>query len=609
MNSNFLDNSKYYEFYQSPMVELNVRNILKDMNLKQIQRWTLFSIVIGIVSGFGAIVFYLGLSAFSYYILGGIGGYYPPSPSGELPLFTIPHISPNKWLLLLLPAAGGLLAGIIIYTFAPEAEGHGTDAVIDAYNSKRGFIRKRVPIVKAATSVITIGSGGSAGREGPIAQIGAGFGSALASFLKLSDRDRRIMVICGMAAGIGSIFKAPLGGSLFAIEVLYKSDMESEGLVPAFISSTVAYSIFSSFFGWGHIFATPVLNFSRPVELIFYGILGILCAATAILFVTIFYFMRRRVFRPMMLKPHFKPAIGGLLVGIMAFFFPQVLGSGYGWIQIAMKGDIVQMSLVLMMVLVFFKILATSFTISSGGSGGVFAPSLFIGAMVGGAFGQIMNLAFPEAVTQPGSYVLVGMGAMLAGAAKVPIAAIVMVSEMAGNYNLLAPLMVASTFSYLLSGRWSIYEKQVENRASSPAHRREMTVDILERAEVKDAMTTSIVTIGSSLNVQNVLELIHKYGYTGFPVVDDRKLVGIMTFEDAEKIPIDKRQSTTVAEVMTVKLIVARPGDSLEEALKKLLDRKIGRLPVVDESDPTKLLGLVTKFDIMKAHARLSAER
>lgn len=311
----------------------------------------------------------------------------------------------------------------------------------------------------------------------------------------------------------------------------------------------------------------------------------------------------------MSLKPHYKPAIGGLLVGIIAVFFPQMLGSGYGWIQIAMNGDIVQMSVILMMALVLLKILATSFTIGSGGSGGVFAPSLFIGAMVGGAFGQILNLVFPEVVTQPGGYVLVGMGAMLAGAAKVPIAAIVMVSEMAGNYNLLAPLMVAATFSYLLSGRWSIYEKQVENRASSPAHRREMTVDILERAEVKDAMTTDIVTISSSVKVHDVLELIHKLGYTGFPVVDNDKLVGIITFEDAEKVLVEKRQSMTVAEVMTGKLIVVRPGDSLEDALKVLLDRKIGRLPVVDDRDPTKLLGLVTKFDIMKAHARLSAER
>lgn len=587
---------------------MKLNEILKELNLRQVQRWTLFSIIIGIVSGFGAILFYLGLSALSNYALGGIGGYYPPAPGGEPSLFSHPATS-ARWLLFLLPAAGGLIAGIIIYTCAPEAEGHGTDAVIDAYNNKRGFIRKRVPLVKAISSMITIGSGGSAGREGPIAQIGAGFGSTLASFLKLSDRDRRIMVICGTAAGIGSIFKAPLGGSIFAIEVLYKSDMETEGLVPAFISSTIAYSIFSSFFGWGHIFTTPSFKFTSPAELIFYGVLGLLSAATAILFVIIFYGVRNKLFRQLKLKPHFKPAIGGLFVGIIALFFPQVLGTGYGWVQIAINGDLVKLSIAVMMVLVLMKILATSFTISSGGSGGVFAPSLVIGAMVGGAFGQIMALVLPNTITQPGSYVLVGMGAMLAGAAKVPIAAIVMVSEMAGNYNLLAPMMVASTLSYVLSGRWTIYEKQTENRASSPAHRREMTVDILERAQVKDAMTTNVVTIVSSLNVKDVLELIHKYGYTGFPVVDDKKLVGIITFEDAERVPVDKRDTTLVHEAMTRKLILSKPEDSLEDALKKLLDRNIGRLPVVDASDPTKLVGLITKLDIMKAHAKLSSER
>ncbi len=319
---------------------LKLKEILKELNLRELQKWVIFSIVIGIVSGFGAILFYLGLGTLTNYALGGIGGYYPPTPGGEPSVFGHPATKIN-WLLFLLPATGGLIAGIIIYTFAPEAEGHGTDAVIDAYNNKRGFIRKRVPLIKAISSIITIGSGGSAGREGPIAQIGAGFGSTFASFLKLSDRDRRIMVICGTAAGIGSIFKAPLGGAIFAIEVLYKSDLETEGLVPAFISSTVAYSIFSSFFGWGHIFTTPGFNFNDPRELVFYGILGILCAITAILFVVIFYGLRDKVFKPLKIKSHFKPAIGGLLVGAIAIYLPEVMGTGYGWTQIAINGEIV----------------------------------------------------------------------------------------------------------------------------------------------------------------------------------------------------------------------------------------------------------------------------
>jgi CIC family chloride channel protein len=583
--------------------------IFKEMDIEQVRRWTLFSLVIGAASGLCAVAFYVGLSASLDYLLGGIGGYYPPLAGGESPIFSRPALHLGKWLVLVVPAVGGLLAGLIVYRFAPEAEGHGTDAVIDAYNNKRGHIRKRVPIIKALASMLTIGTGGSAGREGPIAQTGAGIGSTLASYLKLSDRDRRIMVICGMAAGIGSIFRAPFGGALFAIEVLYKRDMETEGLVPAFISSTIAYSVFGSFLGWGHVFTSPSFSFSHPEELLFFGILGLLCAATAIVFVVVFFGFRNKVFKPLKIKPHFKPAIGGLLVGAIALAFPQVLGVGYGWIQMAISGDLVKLSIIMMMVLIPAKIVATSLTVGSGGSGGVFAPSLFIGAMVGGAFGQTMSTIFPGTIAQPEAFVLVGMGALLAGAAKVPITAIVMVSEMAGNYNLLVPLMVASTIAYMLAGKWTIYEKQAESRATSPAHRREMTVDVLERAMVKDSMTLDVVSVNPQSDVSSVMKLIHELGHTGYPVVDNGKLVGIVTFEDVEEIPVEKRQSTQVKDVMTTKVIVAKPTDSLEDALKKIVARDIEKLPVVDAVNPSKLVGLITIYDIVRTHAKLSAQR
>jgi CIC family chloride channel protein len=580
------------------------KRLLKDIDIEQARRWTLFSIAIGLASGLCASAFYYSLSAMSHYVLGGLGGYYPPVPSGESQLFPSVQSHQGSWLLLIVPTVGGLLAGLIVFIFAPEAEGHGTDEVIDAYNNKRGHIRKRVPLVKMVTSLLTIGSGGSAGREGPIAQTGAGIGSALASFLKLNDRDRRIMVICGMAAGIGSIFRAPFGGALFAIEVLYKHDMETEGLVPAFISSTVAYSVFASFFGWGHIFISPSFDFSSPVDLLFYGILGILCAATAIVYVMIFFGLRKNVFRKLRLRPHFRPAIGGLLVGITALAFPQVLGVGYGWIQIALDGNVVRLSILLMIVLVLAKILATSFTVGSGGSGGVFAPSMFIGAMVGGAFGQTMVILFPHLLTQPAAFVLVGMGALLAGVAKVPITAIVMVSEMAGTYNLLVPLMVACVLAYTLTGKWTIYEKQANSRATSPAHRREMSVDILARIPVEEAMTRDVITVHPASSVQAVIELIHSQSHTGFPVVENGRLVGMMTFEDAEEVPLDKRGLTQVKDVMSRKVIVAKPDDTLENALQKIVDRNVGRLPVVDKDDPTRLVGLISTFDIVRTHAK-----
>jgi len=487
---------------------------------------------------------------------------------------------------------------------AAEAEGEGTNSVIDSYHHKQGKIKTRVPFIKALTSMITIGSGGSAGREGPISQISAGFGSILATRLHLSDRDRRILVICGMAAGVGSIFKAPLGGAIFAIEVLYRQGSESEGIVPAFISSTIAYSIFCSVFGWGSMFIMPNYQFTNPYELVFYALLGIACAAVGIFYVHIFYGMKN-VFNRLTIPRHYRPAIGGFLLGILAFFIPESLGVGYGLIQQALDQQLV---VGLMLLLVFAKILATSFTISSGGSGGVFAPSLVIGAMLGGVLGLTFHTLFPTIVLQPATFVLVGTAALLAGVAKTPIAAIIMVSELTGNYNLLPPLMLASTLAYVLSGKWSIYKKQVPTRMDSPAHRREMTIDVLELVTAKEAMSSDIITIDPTTKIQTVLNLIHKYGHLGYPVLDNLELVGMVTFEDAEKVPTNERDSVTAGDIMTRSLIVTYEDENLEEALRKLLDNNIGRLPVVDRDDPTRLSGLLTKYDIIRIHAQLSSK-
>ncbi len=597
------------------MQSVNTMDHLRKLNLEYIEHWVPYSILIGVVSGAGAVIFYKLLTLMSYYLLGCIGHYSPVQAGGEqevLPDVVAPSLltDPHTWILVLLPAIGGLIVGYIIYTYAPEAEGHGTDAVIDAYHENQGIIRKRVPVVKAITSAITIGTGGSAGREGPIAQIGAGFGSYLADRLKLDDKSRRMMLICGAAGGIGSIFRAPFGGALFAISVLYKRDSEFESLVPAFISSIIAYSVFCSVFGWGALFATPDYTFTHPIELIFYALLGLLCGLVGIAYINVFYGVRE-IFRKLAIKDHFKPAIGGLLLGLLALILQQlygcgycIFGMGYGIIQSAIDGNLAFEILVL---LVTAKILATSFTISSGGSGGVFAPSLVIGAALGGAFGALAHAAFPGVISelQATSFVLIGMAAMLAGVANVPIAAIVMVSELTGNYNLLPPLMFASTLAYLVTSNWTIYEKQVSARVDSPAHREELTIDILENAFVLDAMSVDILPVHPTNNVQTVLNLIKKYGHAGYPVLDDWRLVGVVTFKDAERVPPEDRDFMLVEEIMTTELLVTHPGESLEDALRKLVLSNVGRLPVVDLDDPSKLLGILTKSDIVRMHAQL----
>ncbi|NOY13137.1 MAG: chloride channel protein, partial [Deltaproteobacteria bacterium] len=446
-----------------------VTRLLKVLNRTGF-RLLILAVLVGIVAGSGAVFFYFATNSVEHLMLGKIGNFHPPLEGTPESSFTqvINGLSaPYRWFLFLIPAFGGLISGWLVYTYAPEAEGHGTDGALEAFHRKNGVIRGRVPIIKTVASIVTIGTGGSAGREGPIAQIGAGFGSFVATRLGLSSADRRILLLAGIAGGIGATFRSPLGGALFAVEVLYRDpEFEHEGLIPCIISSIIAYSLFGSATGWKPLLATPHFQFNHPGELLLYLALGISCALLGVVYVKTFYGLRD-LFRKLPLPNWQKPAIGGLGLGLLALFIPQVLGSGYGLVQAALYG---KMALWVMLVIALAKILATSLTISSGGSGGVFAPSLVIGAMLGGAFGASAETLFPLLTQDPRAYVLVGMAGFFAGVANAPIATLIMVSELTGNYSLLAPLMLVCVVAMLVMRKNTIYEKQVARRFDSPAH-------------------------------------------------------------------------------------------------------------------------------------------
>ena len=561
-----------------------------------LQRWVLFGLIIGLISGIGAIFFYLLLDYSNNFFLGYLGNFYAPLPSGEGESFY--DVENYKIFFPLIPMIGGLISGIIIFKLAPEAEGHGTDAVISSFHNFSGVIRKRIPLIKSIASAFTIGSGGSAGREGPIAQIGAGFGSWFATRLKLSDRERRMMLVCGAAAGIGSIFKAPFGAAIFALEVLYKRDFEVDALVPSFVSSIVAYSVFSSVFGFKKIFEIPEYHISNPINFIFYLFLGVLCGLIAIIYTQSFYGLRNS-FKKLQIPNYLKPAIGGLVLGVMALFLPQVIGSGYGWLQLAIYGKI---TISLMLIITFSKIVATSFSVGSGGSGGVFAPSLVIGGMLGGVFGEFLNVFFPSFIDVASAFVLVGMAAFFAGAGKVPIAAMLMVSEMTGGYNLLVPLMAACSISYIITGKYSIYESQVQTRVDSPAHRGEFRIDILEEIPVEKVMTKKVVTVTTKTPLIEVSKLVGSTGHIGYPVIDKGKIVGIVSYSDILKVPAEKSSEMKVKDVMSDRIITAFPQESLDFALRKMDEYGIGRLPVVDPKDPQKIVGILSKRDLIKGH-------
>ncbi len=424
----------------------------------------LIYIIVGIVAGIGAIVFQQLLSILNIYFMEGIVGYTDIQIVTGIRRFSLPWERPElrMWLIPVLAGAGGLITGLIVYGFAPEAAGHGTDEVIHAYHKKKGEVRFRVSLIKTIASAITLGSGGSGGKEGPIAQIGAGFGSFICTRILFYRKYRKEIMLAGMAAGIAAIFRAPLAGAIFAAEILH-SDMEYDGraLIPAALASVVAYGVYALYFGFNPVFVVPAFSYQFAlVHLVPFTVLGLLSAAFAIIFVRLFYFIRD-VFKRVKIKPFLKPAIGGLLTGMVCIFFPEALGEGSFHLQRMIGGEIAFGALGL---LVALKMLTTSFSIGSGGSGGIFGPSLFIGAALGGAFAGVYMLLVPGSEIPAVVFVLLGMVAFFAGAANAPISTVIIISEMTATFTLIVPFLWVSMFGYIFSQRWNIYEKQVPIR-------------------------------------------------------------------------------------------------------------------------------------------------
>ncbi len=425
------------------------------------------SILLGLAGAAAAQVFTFLLRAASGLFLGRIAGYSPPGLPGEGGVLQQVIGAHGLWLIPISTALGGLVVGIIITWLAPEAEGHGTDTAVRAFHRENGFLRGRVAPVKAVASAITIGSGGAAGREGPIALIAAGVGAWYADITKRDDEERRLLLTVGMAAGLSAIFRSPVGTALFAIEVLY-AEMEFEfgALIYTMLASIVAYAVNGLFTGWQPLFRfPPYTGLPHVYDYGWYVVLGVACGLLATLVPVIFYGARAG-FRRLPVPVWLKPGIGGLLLGLIALLYPEVLGGGYGWIQQAINGQLVMGTLA---VLIFAKMIAMALSVSSGGSGGVFAPTLFSGAMLGAFLAAVLH--------QPaGPMAVVGMAALFAGAANVPLATLMMVTEMTGGYTLLVPAALAVFISYLvhvwLSARVpypSLYEAQVPTRADSPA--------------------------------------------------------------------------------------------------------------------------------------------
>lgn len=555
----------------------------------------MLGVLSGVVGGIGAIVFIEMIEVNKYIFFEILADFI------EIELFDI-DLTP-----IFLPALGGLIIGPMVYKYAPETKGHGVPEVIEAIKLHKGYIRRRVAVLKMAASSITIGSGGSAGKEGAIAQIGAAFGSLLGDVLKLGGRERKLLVVSGLSAGIAGTFKTPLGGALFGLEVII-GELTLVNAIAIILASAIGTAIVEAYFGPNPpLYAPPTLTFSNPIELVFYFILGIVFGFISILWVKLFYYFED-LYDKSRILPYFKLAVGGLATGLTGFLFIDfgIFGAGYEGINLALLG---KLGIVMLIILGTLKMIATANTIGSGGSGGVFAPSLFIGAMYGGAMGLVFHELFPEVIKEPFTYSLVGMGALFAAAAHAPLTMIIMIPEMTQDYTLLLPMMISCSTSYIISktilGDRNIYTLKLLRRGVRLFLSRDLSV--FEWLKVNEFMTKEVIIVKPEHNLNEVYDLIRRTHHDCYPVVKNGELVGVISTDEIMNVPLHMLQKVKVKDVMRKKYFFVYEGDSLLKAIELMRNNDTGKLLVVTRSNPRKVIGMITKTDIIRAYHYISS--
>ena len=516
----------------------------------------------------------------------------------------------------MLPIVGLFISGLLVQFFDKKAGGAGTDALIRSFHEEEGHIRVRTPFVKALATIATLAGAGSAGKEGPIAHIGSGIGSIVGKLLGCGPRAGRSLFIAGMAGALGAIFRAPLGAAIVAVEVLYREDFESDSLVPAIISSITGYFIFTSFRGFHTVFEIKDIAFRNWEELLFYFILGVTCFVFGYIFVKIYHYTHER-FSGWKLPISVRALFGGLVVSLIGLLSQESIGSGFGFLQKLMKEEqLSSMSflgsyffspenvknihyvIVYLFIIVILKILATSFTIGSGASGGVFGPSIFIGGVLGAAVGLWANHFFPQIVVSPVPYLVVGMAGFFAGVANAPIGSVIMVCELTGSYQLLAPLLFVAVLSIIFSSRFSIYKGQKQNKFHSPAHSWDMKNDVLSEIQVKEACqrlsfkdletqgSASRLLLKAHFPVRKIFRFSQKYREHDFIIVGDEKnYLGMFSLGSLSRSKIKRLQHSkdAISQHINKTASPLKLDDSLSTALSFLFSSNLSKAPVVNE--------------------------
>jgi len=505
------------------------------------------------------------------------------------------------YILILVPAIGGLLVGPLVYRLAREARGHGVPEVMEAVALQGGVIRTRLVLIKALASAITIGTGGSVGREGPIVQIGSAFGSTIGQLFRVSANRLRTLVGCGAAAGIAGTFNAPIAGALFALEVIL-GEFGASQFSPIVISSVVSTIVARSLIGDMPAFIVPSYELVSAYEMLPYAILGLAAGVVGVAFTVVLY-KAEDTFEALPIPDLSKPVLGGLIIGSISILFPQIVGVGYEAIDMALAG---RMAWYLMLGLIVIKLAATSITIGSGGSGGIFAPSLFLGAMTGGLLGNGVHQTFPTQTAGPGAYAMVGMGAVVAATTHAPLTAMIIIFEMTGDYKIIPPLMAACVISCVLATRLkrtSIYTEKLRRRGIELFE--PLEADVMRRQPVSSAITREPVLVTQETPFRDLVDLVvHSPQNEFFVVRDGREYVGTISVRQLRRVILDRDwldQLIIAGDMADTTYPSLAPEDKLDLAMKLFAQEHIEELPVLAEG---KLVGSVRKADVLDLYNR-----
>jgi len=502
-----------------------------------------------------------------------------------------------RWAIILVPMAGGLLVGMIRKYWLSTH--YGVESVIEASALHGGRLKTKSALAEAFLSVITIGTGGSAGKEAPGVLMGAGAGSLAAKVFNLRGKSLRIYLGCGAAAGISAAFNAPLAGIVFVVEVIF-GELEAKTFIPIVLSSIFSTFVFQAFFG-SDALSFPHYSLHQPFyEFWLFPVLGILAGIASVFFIKFFYFIREK-FKNLKVNSMFKPAIGGLVVGIVGFFFPQILGLGYNVILDVVANPF---PIGLLLALMIFKTVAFSFTIGSNGAGGSIVPSMFVGVMLGSAFGLICDTLIPWLSINPGTYAIAGMGAVFAGTSNATFTSIILLMEMTQDYGLILPFMVACVLSNAVARAANpdtIFTEMIRRKGYTIRGGRE--IDVMESILVQNSMYPHPQTVFEDSTIESLRAIMQSSKHAGFPVLNrGGELTGLVTIKDMQEKIVAGDENQRIKDIMTTDVIVAFPFETLDQVLDRMVSRDVSRLPVVMKSNPKKLVGIITQKDIMNAY-------